>query len=139
MATAVAPERKNEVSALDQERPWTLGSVWSVDFIRLKPGHNLDYGRELAATWKKMLDDQKKQGIVLSYKILAGAPSNRDDFTHMLMVEFPNYGVFDQQDKMDEAVKKVFGSLGGINEAVRKREEIREAIGTRVLRELRLK
>jgi len=139
MATAVAPERKNEVNALDQERPWTLGSVWSVDFIRLKPGHNLDYGRELAATWKKMLDDQKKQGIVLSYKILAGAPSNRDDFTHMLMVEFPNYGVFDQQDKMDEAVKKVFGSLGGINEAVRKREEIREAIGTRVLRELRLK
>jgi len=139
MATAVAPERKNEVSALDQERPWTLGSVWSVDFIRLKPGHNLDYGRELAATWKKMLDDQKKQGIVLSYRILAGAPSNRDDFTHMLMVEFPNYGVFDQQDKMDEAVKKVFGSLGGINEAVRKREEIREAIGTRVLRELRLK
>ena len=139
MATAVAPERKNEVSALDQERPWTLGSVWSVDFIRLKPGHNLDYGRELAATWKKMLDDQKKQGIVLSYKILTGAPSNRDDFTHMLMVEFPNYGVFDQQDKMDEAVKKVFGSLGGVNEAVRKREEIREAIGTRVLRELRLK
>ena len=57
MATAVAPERKNEVNALDQERPWTLGSVWSVDFIRLKPGHNLDYGRELAATWKKMLDD----------------------------------------------------------------------------------
>jgi len=139
MATAVAPERKNEVSALDQERPWTLGSVWSVDFIRLKPGHTLDYGRELAATWKKMLDDQKKQGIVLSYKILTGAPSNRDDFTHMLMVEFPNYGVFDQQDKMDEAVKKVFGSLSGVNEAFRKREEIREAIGTRVLRELRLK
>ena len=139
MATAVAPERKNEVNTLDQERPWTLGSVWSVDFIRLKPGHNLDYGRELAATWKKMLDDQKKQGIVLSYKILTGAPSNRDDFTHMLMVEFPNYGVFDQQDKMDEAVKKVFGSLGGVNEAFRKREEIREAIGTRVLRELRLK
>ena len=139
MATAVAPERKNEVNALDQERPWTLGSVWSVDFIRLKPGHNLEYGRELAATWKKMLDDQKKQGIVLSYKILTGAPSNRDDFTHLLMVEFPNYGVFDQQDKMDEAVKKVFGSLGGVNEAFRKREEIREAIGTRVLRELRLK
>jgi len=40
---------------------------------------------------------------------------------------------------MDEAVKKVFGSLGGVNEAFRKREEIREAIGTRVLRELRLK
>src|SRR3989442_7765561 len=101
MATAVAPERKNEVNALDQERPWTLGSVWTVDFIPLKPGHNLEYGRELAATWKKMLDEEKKEGRVLSYKILTGMPSNRDDFTHMLLTEVPNYGVVDQQEQID--------------------------------------
>lgn len=139
MATAAAPARATETSAADKERPWTLGSVWSVDFIRVKPGQNLVYGRELAATWKKMLDEQKEQGLVLSYKILTGAPSNRDDFTHMLLVEFPNYAVFDQQEKMDSILKKVIGSLGDLNEMFRKREEIREAIGIRVLRELRLK
>jgi hypothetical protein len=139
MATATAPARSTETSSLDSERPWTLGSVWAIDFIRVKPGHVLDYGRELAASWKKVLDEQKKQGLVLSYKILTGFPANRDDFSHMLMVEFPNYAVFDQQEKMDAVVKKVFGSLGGVNEMFRKREEIREAIGSRMLRELVLK
>jgi len=139
MATATAPARTTETSTVDQERPWTLGSVWTVDFIRLKPGHTLEYGRELAATWKKMLDEEKKQGLVLSYKILTGMPSNRDDFTHMLMTEFPNYGVFDQQEKMDAVMKKVIGSLGDLNEMFRKREEMRESIGTRMLRELHLK
>ena len=139
MATATAPARAADTSSVDQERPWTLGSVWTVDFIRVKPGHNLEYGRELNATWKKMLDEEKKQGRVLSYKILTGMPSNRDDFTHMLLTEFPNYGVFDQQEKMDAVMKKVVGSLGGLNEMFRKREEIRENMGTRMLRELRLK
>jgi hypothetical protein len=139
MATATAPARATETSIVDKERPWTLGSVWSVDFIRVKPGHTLAYGRELAATWKKMLDEQKQQGLVLSYKILTGFPSNRDDFTHMLLVEFPNYAVFDQQEKMDAIMNKVIGSLGDLNEMFRKREEIREAIGSRMLRELRLK
>ncbi len=36
-------------------------------------------------------------------------------------------------------MKKVVGSLGGLNEMFRKREEIRENMGTRMLRELRLK
>jgi hypothetical protein len=139
MATATAPARSTETGSLDSERPWTLGSVWTIDFIRVKPGHVLDYGRELAASWKKVLDEQKKQGLVLSYKILTGFPANRDDFSHMLMVEFPNYAVFDQQEKMDAVLKKVFGSLGGVNDMFRKREEIREAIGSRMLRELVLK
>ena len=139
MATATAPTRTTETSTVDQERPWTLGSVWVIEFIRVKPGHALDYGRELAATWKKVLDEQKKDGLVLSYKILTGFPSDRDDFSHLLMVEFPNYAAFDQQEKMDAAMKKVFGSLGSANENFRKRDEIREAIGSRLLRELRLK
>lgn len=139
MAISTAPARATETGSLDAERPWTLGSVWAIDFIRVQPGHILEYGRELAASWKKVLDEQKKQGLVLSYKILAGSPANRDEFSHMLMVEFPNYAVFDQQEKMDAVVKKVFGSLGGLNEMFRKREEIRDAIGSRTLRELVLK
>jgi L-rhamnose mutarotase len=139
MATAVAPERKNEMTTLDGERPWTAESVWAVDFIRVKPGQELEYGRRLADTWKKMMDEQIKQGIVLSYKILIGPQSSRDDFTHLLMIEFPNYAALDQRDKMDAAVKKVFGSLGNVQEMFRKREEVREAIGSKLMREMRFK
>ena len=139
MATTTAPARKAETSDLDQERPWTAESVWVVDFIRVKSGHDLEYGRRLAGTWKKVIDEQKRQGVVLSYKILSGPPSTRDDFTHLLMIEFPNYAALDQRDKLDAAVKKVFGSLGSMEEMFRKREEVREAIGTRLLREMRFK
>jgi hypothetical protein len=139
MATATAPARATETGNLEQERPWTVGSVWAIDFIRVKSGQDLEYGRGLAETWKKAMDEHKKNGIVLSYKILAGPPSNRDDFTHLLMIEFPNYAALDQRDKMDAGVKKVFGSLEGMQAMLRKREEIREAIGTRLLREMQFK
>ena len=139
MATATAPARATETSDLEQERPWTVGSVWAVDFIRVKSGQDLEYGRGLADTWKKAMDEHKKNGIVLSYKILAGPPSNRDDFTHLLMIEFPNFAALDERDKMDATVRKIFGSLGGMQEMLRKREGIREAIGTRLLREMRFR
>ena len=139
MATATAPARKAETSDLDQERPWTAESVWVVDFIRVKSGHDLEYGRRLADTWKKVMDEQKKHGVVVSYKILSGPPASRDDFTHLLMIEFPNYAALDKRDELDAAVKKVFGSLGSMEEMFRKREEVREAIGTRLLREMRFK
>ena len=38
MATATAPVRATETNTVDKERPWTLGSVWSADFVRVKPG-----------------------------------------------------------------------------------------------------
>lgn len=139
MTAVVPPERATDTSTIEQERSWTAGSVWTVEFVRLKPGHGLEFGRELSATWKKILDEQKKQGAVLSYKILWGLPSNRDDFTHMLMIEVPNFAVFDQQERMDATLKKVIGSLGGMQEIVRKRQEIRETLGTRLLREVHLK
>ena len=139
MATAVAPERRTETTSLDDERPWTLGSVWAVDFIRVKEGQDIEYARRLADTWKKMLDEQTKQGVVLSYKILSGMPSSRDDFTHLLMIEFPNYAALDQREKFDSSVKKVFGSLENVQEMFRKRQEVREAIGSRLMREVRFK
>jgi hypothetical protein len=139
MATATAPARATATSTLDHERPWIPASVWSVEFIRVKSGRDLEYGRGLADSWKKAMDEHKKNGIVLSYKILAGFPSTRDDFTHLLMIEFPNYAALDERDKFDAGVKKVMGSLEAMGELLRKREEIREAIGVRLLRELHFK
>ncbi len=122
-----------------EERPFTLGSVWTAQFVRVKPGHGLQHWREIATTLKKTLDEQTKEGIVLSYRFLTGVPGSRDDFDVMLMVEYPNFGALDQQEKFDAITKKVHGSLAAVQETMRKREEIREAIGGRLLREIHLK
>lgn len=139
MATAIAPDRKTDTTTLDAERVLTPTSVWGIDFIRVKEGYDLEYSRRLKDSWKRSLDEHIKNGIVLSYKILAGSPSNRDDFTHMLMVEFPNYAALDQREKFDASLKKVFGSLEAFQDMYRKRQEVREAIGQRLLREFRFK
>jgi hypothetical protein len=139
VAKAVAPERRTDTDIAEHERPYTLGSVWSLAFMRVKSGREFDYARELAATTLKMLDEQKKQGLILSYKVLSSLPANRDDFTHILMIEFPNFAAFDQIDKNQDVSKKVMGSLAGYSEMMSKRDDIREAIGTKALRELHLK
>jgi hypothetical protein len=139
MATATAPARATETISVDRERPWTMGSVWTVEFIRVKSGRDTQYGRSIADTWKKAMDEHIKGGIVLSYKVLSGLPSTRDDFTHLLMIEFPNYAALDQRDKLEAGAKKVLGSLEAMDELLRKREEIREAIGVRLLQEMRFK
>jgi len=139
MATATAPARATATEGVEQERPWTSGSVWSIEFIRVKSGQDLQYGRALADSWKKAMEENKKNGVILSYKILAGPPANRDDFTHLLMIEFPNFAALDEQDKFDATVKKLFGSLASIEEALRKREGMREAIGMKLMREMRFK
>ena len=85
------------------------------------------------------MEENKKNGTILSYKILAGPAANRDDFTHLLMVEFPNFAALDERDKLDATVKKLFGSIGGMEEMLRKREGMREAIGMKLMREMRFK
>jgi hypothetical protein len=79
--------------------------------IRVKPGQDLEYGRALAESWRKAMEENKKNGIILSYKILAGPPANRDDFSHLLMIEFPNFAALDERDKFDATVKRLFGRL----------------------------
>ncbi len=139
MATTIAPERKTEARTIQEERPFTLGSVWAVDFVRVRPGRGLEYARRLAETWRKVLDEQKKEGLILSYKVLSGVPSSREDFTTMLMIEYPNFSAFDQQEKLDAITKKVFGSLAALQEMLRERDAIREPIGSRLLREVHFK
>jgi len=69
------------------DRPYTQGSVWTVTFVRVKPGLNSQYLGDLASTWKRVMDEARKQQLIVSYKILGGNPGNREDWDLMLLVE----------------------------------------------------
>jgi hypothetical protein len=139
MATAVAPDRKVDAQRDSDEQPFTLGSVWMVQLIRVKPGHNIEYMRDLAATDKRLFEELKKEGLILSYKILGGMPASREDFNTIVMIEYPNYAAFDKVEKYDEVRRRVIGSLGEAQQFAQKRAEIREVIGAKVMQENRLK
>jgi hypothetical protein len=119
------------------DRPYTDGSVWTVTFVRVKPGMSQMYLRDLASTWKQVMDEARKQQLIVSYKILGGNPGNRDDWDLMLLVESKNWAAFDgADDKFDAIVEKMVGPEKKQVEMMVKRSDVREILGTRNLREI---
>jgi hypothetical protein len=119
------------------DRPYTQGSVWTVTFVRVKPGMSSQYLGGLATTWKQVMDEARKQQLIASYKILGGNPGNREDWDLMLLVESKNWAAFDgADDKFDAIVEKLVGPEKKQVEMMVKRSDVREILGTRNLQEI---
>src|ERR1700752_3664575 len=69
-------------------RPYRNGSVWNVAFIRMKPGMDTAYLNYIATDWKKEQDAAKKEGLIVSYKVLTTEAHGSGDFNIMLMTEY---------------------------------------------------
>lgn len=120
-----------------QGKPYQEGTVWSVSFIKVKPGMLETYLRDLAVARKNVMAEAKQQGLVLSEKILTGDASGRDDWDLMLMVEYKNWAAFDGlQDKFDAVALKVVGSQETQGQLRVKRNELREILGSKTLQEI---
>ncbi len=123
-----------------QERPYTEGTVWDVSYVRTAPGQFDAYLRDLTAHWKRVNDEAIRQGHIVSYKILTAEPSDRDDWNLMLLVEYPNMAALDNAaEKFDPLVARVFGSIPASEEATVERSQLREILGGKLARELRLR
>src|ERR1700693_3983423 len=69
-------------------RPYHNGSVWTVAFIRIKPGMDTAYMNYLAGSWKTEQEAQKKDGNILSYKVMSVEGHTPGEFNVMLMTEY---------------------------------------------------
>lgn len=120
--------------------PYTEGSVWQITMVRAKPGMSDDYLKGLAKSLKASLEEEKKQGLVVSYKILLGEASTPTDFNIMNMVEYKNMAALDSlREKTDPIAAKIIGGEQQIREGAMKRAEIREIVGGKLMREITLK
>lgn len=127
-------------SAAAQGLPYTEGSVWSIGMIRTTAGFEDDYLRSLATTWKRVNEEAKKQGLVVSYKILSANPAGPDDWNLLLMVEFKNWAAFDGLSEKFEAIQqKMIGGQDAQRELATKRLEVRRILGGKNAREIFLK
>jgi hypothetical protein len=119
------------------DRPYTQGPVWTVTFVKVKPGMGAQYLGDLAQNWKQVMDEARKQQMIVSYKILGGNAGNRDDWDLMLLVELKNWAAFDgADDKFNAIVEKLIGPDKKQVEMTVKRSEVREIVGTRNLQEI---
>ncbi len=120
--------------------PYNEGSVWALTMIKTKTGLADEYIKQITGTVKPIYDEEKKQKVILDYKILNGEASDPHDFNILILVEYPNWAAFDTlRSKTDPIVEKVMGSEEARKEMAVKRLDIREILGTKTMREITLK
>ena len=118
-------------------RPYHNGSVWNIAFIRIKPGMDTAYMNYLAGSWKAEQEAQKKDGNIVSYKVMSVEGHNAGEFNLMLMTEYKSLTAMEANEEKAEAVaQRVIGNdevqMKGYNE----RLAIREIVGDRLAREI---
>jgi hypothetical protein len=119
------------------KRPFHNGSVWSVAFIRMKPGMETAYLNYLAGPWKANQEAMKKEGLILSYKVLATEGHGTNDWNVMLMTEYKNLATMEaNEDKADQLTQTTVGDDEKQRQGYRERLEIREVMGDRLAREV---
>jgi hypothetical protein len=127
-------------SSAQSDAPYTEGPVWQITMVKTKYGMSDDYLKGLAKSFKGTLDEAKKQGLVMDYKILIGDAATPQDFDILLMVESKNMAAFDNaREKFDPIAKKVEGSVDQQRATAVKRLEIRQIMGDKLMREVTLK
>ena len=127
-------------TAVAGDKPYTEGSVWTLSMIRVKPGMFDVYMRDVLPLRKKIDDEAKKQGLILSSHVLSGNALGRDDFDVLFLEEFKNWAAFDGLSAKFEAIEaKIVGSEDRQVQLMTKRIEVREILGSKVMQELVIK
>jgi hypothetical protein len=120
--------------------PYTQGSVWGMNMLRIKSGRGDDYYNDVRASLKRQLDEAKRQGLLLSYKFISTDATNPADWNMLLMVEYKNMAALDGlREKMDPIASRTVGPPEERRDRAIKRNDIREVIGTKLGREIILR
>lgn len=118
-------------------RPYRNGSVWSISFIQMKPGMDTAYLTYVSGDWKREQDALKKDGQILSYKVLQTEGHSPTDFNLMLMTEYKDMATMEANEaKADNLLQTVIGNDEKQMQGYRDRLQIREVLGIRLAREI---
>jgi hypothetical protein len=121
-------------------RNYKAGGVWVMLFVRVHPGQETLYFNYLDDVWKKQQEALKKEGIILSYKILQANAGYKEDYNVVLMTEYKDRTTMDENAALaDTIVRGITGSDEKMALAFRDREKIRKIFGGKVTREVILR
>lgn len=137
---AVALFTPGPAQAQTTDRVWDEGTVWSITYVETKPNMFNSYIKNLSQVWRRFLEEQKKTGDVISYKMLNVQNVREGEPDLILLTEFKNMAVFDRGVAyFEEMSKKIMGSLEGMQRDNVDREQLRTIRGTVLTREIRFK
>ena len=127
--------------ALFAQEHYTEGPIWRIQLIRVKPTHMDEYLTSLRKSTKPMIEEEKRQGLILDYKVfLKETKNNPEDWDICVAIQYKNYAAMDGLAAKGEAVRdKIMGGKQPAQQLSEKRAEIREIISSELLQEIFLK
>ena len=127
-------------AVLAQEH-YTEGPVWRIELIRVKATHMDEYLASLRQASKPLLDEQKRQGLILDYKFfLKETKNDPQDWDVCLAIEYKNHAALDGLDAKGEAIRdKVLGGKQQAQQLGEMRQQYRELVSSEQLQEIVLK
>jgi hypothetical protein len=127
--------------ALFAQEHYTQGPVWRVSLIRVKPTHMDEYLTSLRQATKPFLEEEKKQGLIVDYKVfLKETKNNPEDWDLCLAIEYKNHAAMDGLDAKTESIRdKVLGGKQPAQQLGEKRQEYRETVSSELLQEIFLR
>ncbi len=115
------------------DKPYTLGTVWEVSYIKVNDGKLEDYLKNLNSGYYPIYEEYKKKGWITSYKAISFNRNNPDDWNLMLLTEYPNWATFERKEKEWEAVvDEVFKNKKAEESSNEDRKNIRVLWGSKV-------
>jgi hypothetical protein len=118
-------------------RPYRNGTVWNIGLIRMKPGMDTAYLNYIAGDWKREQDALKKDGQIISYKVLQTEAHGSTDWNLVLMTEYKDLATYEKNlEKADALLQTVIGNDDKQRQGYRERLEIREVLQDRMAREI---
>jgi hypothetical protein len=119
---------------------YSPGSVWGVQFVKIKYGQDQNYLAYLDGTFKRSQDAQVKAGVIKSYRVLRTLDDPDGSWNMMLMYEYPSLAAFEASRQKEDSIRTAtFGSEQATARASEDRVKMREAMGLRMMREYLLK
>ena len=127
--------------ALFAQEHYTEGPIWRIQLIRVKPTQMDAYLTSLQQSTKPVIEEQKRQGMIVDYKIFLKQTKNTpEDWDICVAIQYKNFAAMDGLAAKGEAVRdKIMGGKQAAQQLGEKRAEIREIISSELLQEVFLK
>ena len=119
---------------------YTPGPIWTVTTIKITTGMDQAYLQYLDTTFKKESDAQVQAGFMKSYKILRTVDDNGPSWNMIILREYASLADMERNaERSDAKAREVSGTDDQAMKGYEDRSKIREVLGTRTARELKLK
>lgn len=126
--------------AQDHTRNWDNGNVVQVSEVHIKPGMFNAYINDLNGLWRKFLEEQMKDGSVVSYGMFSNVATREGEPDLYLTVTYANWAAFDLGEEYFNSIRdKVIGSADDMRKAGIKREDLRKLGSSYNLQEVKFR